>query len=77
MDATNLDALATARMRWGLTNWQMAQLLGVALSTYEGWHTRGRVPLYIQHSLRAHLALNRATLRELLVASKTISAQGG
>ncbi|MFZ5621189.1 MAG: helix-turn-helix domain-containing protein [Pseudomonadota bacterium] len=60
------DDLTAAREQIGLTNRQMAQLLGVGLSTYEGWGVRGKIPRYIQHSVEAHLALGRAALREII-----------
>ncbi len=63
---SNWVELTAARDRLDLTNREMAQLLGVSLSTYEGWGQRGRVPRYIQHSVQAHLALSPATLRDLL-----------
>lgn len=66
--------LSAARERLGLTNRQMAQLLGVGLSTYEGWGVRGSVPRYIQHSVEAHLALSRAALRALQHARLTDGA---
>lgn len=58
--------LCAAREQLGLTNREMAQLLGVGLSTYEGWGVRGRVPRYIQHSVEAHLALGRHHIAELM-----------
>ncbi len=62
------DDLTAAREQLGLTNRQMAQLLGVGLSTYEGWGVRGKVPRYIQHSVEAHLLLSRAALRDIMRA---------
>jgi len=60
--------LTAARDRLGLTNRRMAALLGVALSTYEGWGVRGKIPQYIQCSVEAHLALSPAMIRTLLAA---------
>jgi len=63
--------LTAAREQLGLTNRQMAQLLGVGLSTYEGWGVRGKIPRYIQHSVEAHLALSRENL-DVLSASRGV-----
>lgn len=65
------DDLTAAREQLGLTNRQMAQLLGVGLSTYEGWGVRGKIPRYIQHSVEAHLALSRENL-DVLSASRGV-----
>ena len=64
--STKLDE---ARNRLGLTNKQMARLLGVALSTYEGWGQRASgVPQYIAHSVEAHLRLSDRELKRLMDA---------
>lgn len=47
--------LSRIRDEWGLTNREMAAVLGVSLSTYEGWGTRGNVPLYIQRHVETLL----------------------
>ncbi|MFN2288668.1 MAG: hypothetical protein ABR578_10095 [Chromatocurvus sp.] len=60
------DDLSAAREQIGLTNRQMAALLGVGLSTYEGWGWRGKVPRYIQCSVEAHLALSAAALHRMI-----------
>lgn len=45
------DDLQQARASLGLTEAQMAKLLGVAMSTFQGWGTRDKVPKYIASSV--------------------------
>lgn len=50
--------LTQARHSLGLTEHQMAHLLGVALSTFQGWGTRGKVPPYIVRSVHFLILLH-------------------
>ena len=63
--------LNEARQSLGLTESQMAALLGVGHSTYTGWGTRGKVPQYIAYSVHAHLLLSKRSL-EALKATREI-----
>ena len=67
----NWGELNEARRLLGLTELQMARLLGVAMSTYQGWGTRGKVPSYIANSAQAHLLLSQRNL-EVLKADRGI-----
>lgn len=58
--------LKQARQKLGLTQHQMAALLGVAFSTYTGFFTRNKVPAYIAASVEAHLLLPPTKITELL-----------
>jgi len=45
------EDLTQARKSLRLTEQQMAKLLGVAMSTFQGWGTRDKVPYYIAKSV--------------------------
>lgn len=51
--------LNQARHELGLTPQEMADLLGVSISTYKGWRTRGKIPPYIIASINAQIEIKR------------------
>lgn len=52
--------LNEVRNKLGLTEAQMAERLRVALSTYTGWGTRGKVPGYIAAHVETIMEVNYA-----------------
>lgn len=51
--------LCEARRSLGLTEAQMAKLLGVAMSTFQGWGTRDKVPPYIAKAVHFLVLMHR------------------
>lgn len=65
------DELNEARRKLGLTNAQMAGLLQVGLSTYNGWsgkdpRRKAGPPDYIAASVEAHMMLSKGALGKLM-----------